>query len=898
MDCGPASLRCLLAGYGLQVSYGRLREACQTDVDGTSIDTMEEVAVQLGLRAEQTMVPPDHVLLPEAHALPAIVVVLLPNRVTHFVVAWSVTGGLVQVMDPSTGRRWTSARRFLDELYVHTMPVPAADWREWAAGDEFTLPLRRRLRRLGLPTRAGRALVGEALDDPGWQRVAALDAATRMVESLARARAVTRDGVAGRLVGTLVKEADTTGGEAAIPDAYWTVRPAPPGDEGQARVLLRGAVLVRTLGLRSPVTPAKAAEAPPEGTGPSPLSPELVAALEEAPEHPGRDLLRLLRAAGRGALTTAVVALLIAACGAVLEALLFRGLFDVGRDLRLVEQRIGALAALVAFSAGLVLLEVPLLSLVLRLGRQLEVRLRLAFLQKLPRLTDSYFHSRLTSDMAERSHNVHAVRTVAYLGENLLRAAFCLLVTAAGLIWLDPRGTPLVLLAVVIALGLPLAVQPILRERDLRVRNHSGALARFYLDALLGLVPIRAHGAERAVRREHESLLVEWTRASVGLLRVSVPLRAAIALAGLAAAALLVRGHLGRGTDGRDALLYIYWSLSLQLHGAAVALAAQQYPALRNLTVRLLEPLGAPERLMPAAVAAPPSTTEGGDGADGTEPGQAQRERGVALRLENVAVRVAGHLVLEGLHLDIAPGTHFAVVGHSGAGKSTLAGLFLGWHRPADGQVFVDGRALDEEWLQELRQQTAWVDPAVHLWNRTLLDNLCFGGPPRGALDLAPVMEAADLRTILESLPEGLQTPLGEGGALVSGGEGQRVRFGRGLRRRAARLVILDEPFRGLDREQRSILLDRSRKLWRAATFFCITHDVAQALAFDRVLVLDEGRIVEDGRPAVLAQDPSSRFRSLLDAEEEVQSGLWSSAQWRRLRLAAGSLGDGGRAEA
>src|SRR5512140_2354579 len=88
MDCGPASLKCLLEGFGIPVSYGRLREACQTDVDGTSIDTIEEVARQLGLSAEQVMLPLDHLLLPEAAALPAIVVVRLPNGTTHFQVVW------------------------------------------------------------------------------------------------------------------------------------------------------------------------------------------------------------------------------------------------------------------------------------------------------------------------------------------------------------------------------------------------------------------------------------------------------------------------------------------------------------------------------------------------------------------------------------------------------------------------------------------------------------------------------------------------------------------------------------------------------------------------------------------------------------------------------------------
>src|SRR5713226_8277208 len=100
MDCGPAALKCLLGGFGINVHYGRLREACQTDVDGTSIDTIEEVANQLGLQAEQIMLPPDHVFLDEARALPAVAVVVQPNGNTHFIVVWRQHGRFVQLMDP------------------------------------------------------------------------------------------------------------------------------------------------------------------------------------------------------------------------------------------------------------------------------------------------------------------------------------------------------------------------------------------------------------------------------------------------------------------------------------------------------------------------------------------------------------------------------------------------------------------------------------------------------------------------------------------------------------------------------------------------------------------------------------------------------------------------------
>ena len=88
MDCGPAALRSLMAGFGLQVSYGRLREACQTDVDGTSINALEATARALGMDVAQLMLPADHVAIPCANALPAIAVSRLPSGMPHFVVAW------------------------------------------------------------------------------------------------------------------------------------------------------------------------------------------------------------------------------------------------------------------------------------------------------------------------------------------------------------------------------------------------------------------------------------------------------------------------------------------------------------------------------------------------------------------------------------------------------------------------------------------------------------------------------------------------------------------------------------------------------------------------------------------------------------------------------------------
>jgi ABC-type bacteriocin/lantibiotic exporter with double-glycine peptidase domain len=869
MDCGPASLKCLLEGFGISASYGRLREACQTDVDGTSIDTMEDAAVQLGLDAEQIMVPPDHVLLPEADVLPAIVVVRLANGVTHFVVAWRRHGPFIQLMDPGIGRRWITGKQFFEELYLHTQKVPAAAWREWAGSKSFLESLRRRMAGLGIRSREAAGFVDRALLDPGWRGLAALDAAIRLTNSLVESGGLSRRKQAARLLARLLAR------DEILPSMSWSVTDAPQQAGDEPQLLFRGAVLVHVRGRRESIAADSAAAT---------SSPELMAALAESPNRPGRDLLRLLRRDGALAPAVLLTALLLAAGGVTLEAVLFRGLADIGRELGLAGQRLGAAAALLLFTAALLLLEWPLAVSLLRWGRRLETRLRMAFLDKIPRLGDRYFQSRLTSDMAERSHNMQRIRHLPDAASQLVRSVFELLLTMVGIIWLDPSSLPLAAGATALALALPLVTQPVLAERDLRVRSHAGALSRFYLDALLGLVAVRAHGAERAVRREHEDLLVEWARAGFRLQRTAVWLQTVQLFSGYGLAAWLLLNHLSRAGGAGTVLLLVYWALNLPVLGQEVSQIAWQYPAYRNVALRLLEPLGALEEESESFSA---------------ETGRKRefRTAGIAIELQDVGVRAAGHVILQEVNLTIASGEHVAIVGSSGAGKSSLVGLLLGWHRAATGSVLIDGEPLESNHLEGLRRQIAWIDPAVQLWNRSFTDNLCYGAESGLAMPIGTAIQAADLRRVLEQLPDGLQTPLGEGGSLVSGGEGQRVRLGRAMLRSGVRLAILDEPFRGLDRERRKELLTRARKLWRDATLLCITHDVSETQAFPRVVVIERGRVVEDGPPLKLMQDPVSRYRALLEAEKAVMRGLWSKKEWRRLWLEGGQLTERSRTE-
>ncbi len=263
----------------------------------------------------------------------------------------------------------------------------------------------------------------------------------------------------------------------------------------------------------------------------------------------------------------------------------------------------------------------------------------------------------------------------------------------------------------------------------------------------------------------------------------------------------------------------------------------------------------------------------------------------MSIELDGVTVVAAGHEILRGVDLTVPSGAHVAIVGRSGAGKSTLLGLLLGWHVPTVGEVRADGRRVAGERLARLRDETAWVDPAVQLWNRPLVDNLRYGAPGNPP-SVTAVVRLAGLEQVLASLAHDGATALGEGGALVSGGEGQRVRFGRALARSGSRLVLLDEPFRGLDRVTRTRLVDEVRRQWPDATILCATHDVASTQAFDRVLVMEAGHVVEDGLPDVLSADPSSRYFAMLQAEAAARRLLFDDDGWRRLQLAGGRLSE------
>src|SRR4029077_8658618 len=361
------------------------------------------------------------------------------------------------------------------------------------------------------------------------------------------------------------------------------------------------------------------------------LSPELAAALNEPATRPLRALWDALRKDGILAPAVAMLALSLGVVGVVFEAVLLRSALDMGTLLHAPEQRLWAGATLVGFAAILLGLEFVLASAERRMGGHLESRLRAKFLDKIPRLADAYWQSRPVADMLERSHTLHTLRALPRLGLRFSRVGLELLVTALAIAWLSPQTALLAIVAAVAAAAIPLLGQASVAERDLRARTHTGALARFHLDALLGRTAIEAHGAARTIEREHEGLLAEWAGAVLALQRASITTEGFQMVVGFGLVGWILLGQLGT-QNSAALLLQIYWLLNLPALGYELALIAREYPAYRSTILRVLEPLGAPDFRPAQSTREPsrliPASTEG-----------------VRSQARGVSVRSAGHSI-------------------------------------------------------------------------------------------------------------------------------------------------------------------------------------------------------------------------------------------------------------
>ncbi len=227
-----------------------------------------------------------------------------------------------------------------------------------------------------------------------------------------------------------------------------------------------------------------------------------------------------------------------------------------------------------------------------------------------------------------------------------------------------------------------------------------------------------------------------------------------------------------------------------------------------------------------------------------------------ALRFEDVRFGYEGStsLALKGIDLEIKPGETVALVGGSGGGKTTLANLIPRFHSVTDGRILLDDIPIESLKLESLRRQIAWVSQQVMLFNDTIANNVAYGSR-RGAseADVRAALEAAYLTEFVASLPDGINTMIGDNGIRLSGGQRQRLSIARALLKNAP-ILVLDEATSALDNESERFVQAALDKLMHGQTTLIIAHRLSTIEKADRILVLDDGRIVESGTHAVLIE--------------------------------------------
>ena len=224
------------------------------------------------------------------------------------------------------------------------------------------------------------------------------------------------------------------------------------------------------------------------------------------------------------------------------------------------------------------------------------------------------------------------------------------------------------------------------------------------------------------------------------------------------------------------------------------------------------------------------------------------QEAGPTIEFENVSFDYGrGDFAIRDVSFSVQPGEFFGIVGESGGGKSTILDFLMGFYAPQSGKILINGVDIQELSLESLRRHIGLAPQDIFLWNNSIFENIAYPD----AIEAEAVAEAAEstnLHTFVESLPEKYETIVGERGLALSGGERQRVAICRAILKKPA-LLLLDEPTSALDALTEIKVQDAINSAKRGRTTIVVAHRLATVMNADRILVLDDGRVVELGTP-------------------------------------------------
>jgi ATP-binding cassette subfamily B protein len=564
---------------------------------------------------------------------------------------------------------------------------------------------------------------------------------------------------------------------------------------------------------------------------------------------PGRRQLRPLAALWpyiwrHPAMVLVALAALVASAGAMLAVpVAVRGMIDFGFAGRGGSAIDGYFLALVAVGLLLAAASAARMYAVNWLGERVVADLRSEVFGHLATLGPAFYETTHSGEVMSRL-TADTTQIKAASGSALSQALRNLIMLTGALVMMFVTSPTLsaLALAAIPAIVFPLlaygrAVQRLSRAAQDRLADAS-AYAADHLGAVRAMV---AFGQEAAVARRFAAAVeraFDAARARLlaraGLTAIAIFLVVASVVGVLwVGARMVVGGEMSGGLLGQFILYAVFAAGALAELAEVWGELAQAAGAAERLTeLMAVEPqIAAPAR--PEALPVPPAGT-------------------VEFRdVRFVYPSRPGVSALAGVSFRVAPGETVALVGPSGAGKSTIFNLILRFYDPQRGSVLVDGRRVSEVDPAELRARLALVPQDVGLFDDTVIENIRYGAPEASLAEVKAAAAAAQADAFIGALPEGYATRLGERGVTLSGGQRQRIALARAVLRDAP-ILLLDEATSALDAESEAAVQRALARIMEGRTTIVIAHRLATVQRASRILVLDKGEIVEEGRHADL----------------------------------------------
>ncbi|GGQ03677.1 MULTISPECIES: ABC transporter ATP-binding protein [Streptomyces] len=381
-----------------------------------------------------------------------------------------------------------------------------------------------------------------------------------------------------------------------------------------------------------------------------------------------------------------------------------------------------------------------------------------------------------------------------------------------------------------------LCVAPLIRRRQTLVAQREEAIARVsghVADSLMNMDTVRAFAAEDREAAEHQSRVAESRRLTLrswdyGNLRIDTlvaPLSVLTNVLGL-----LLAVALGAGEHGVEAII-----VTFTYYANATRIMFEFNQIYRRLESSMTEAAQFTELLLQPPTVLDPVTPE------------PLRSEGADVRFERVNFsHGGGRPLFEGLDLDVPSGSKIGLVGRSGGGKTTLTRLLLRMTDVDGGRILIGGQDISRLRQADLRSRLAYVPQDPAMFHRTLRDNIAFARPDATEAEIRRAAEAAHVTEFADALPDGFDTMVGERGVKLSGGQRQRVALARAILRDAP-ILLLDEATSALDSESEVLVQEALWRLMEGRTALVVAHRLSTVATMDQLVVLDRGRIVEQG---------------------------------------------------